>query len=228
MRDPTTMTMTGGSDLDIAASSSWDRSARRSWRRASRALLIDEMDKADVRSAERSAERFRRRAFLRFPSCRDVKPPEATSKVRLFSPVRVEEAAGSATIDGGWVECREFPFVVLTSNRERDFPPAFCGAVCASRCRSRARRSARIVKEHLGAAIAAKAEDLIGEFVTSGNRRDRDRSIAQRAHLLLGREGCRNRRSRPPRAPPPGNRTRRVIDPLRPGPARIGASISNR
>jgi MoxR-like ATPase len=32
---------------------------------------------------------------------------------------------GTAAIVGGRVRCRAFPFVVLTSNNEREFPPAF-------------------------------------------------------------------------------------------------------
>jgi hypothetical protein len=39
--------------------------------------------------------------------------------------VRTHDAGASAQIPGGRVRCNEFPIVVMTSNRERDFPAAF-------------------------------------------------------------------------------------------------------
>lgn len=35
------------------------------------------------------------------------------------------DSGAPARIEGGFVRCETFPFVVMTSNGERDFPPAF-------------------------------------------------------------------------------------------------------
>ena len=39
--------------------------------------------------------------------------------------VETDDPGCRAPIQAGRVQCREFPIVVLTSNREREFPPAF-------------------------------------------------------------------------------------------------------
>jgi hypothetical protein len=39
--------------------------------------------------------------------------------------VRTADLNGTADVREGMVQCTEFPIVVMTSNRERDFPPAF-------------------------------------------------------------------------------------------------------
>jgi MoxR-like ATPase len=155
-----------------------------------RALLIDEMDKADVDLPNDLLNVFEEGRF-EIPELSRRQATEAASTVRLFSPVPVEEAASTATITGGWVECREFPFIVLTSNRERDFPPAFlrrCLRVEMPKPEPADLRE--IVREHLGEAIAARAGDLIDEFVRrQGTGAVATDQLLNAAHLLLGREG---------------------------------------
>jgi MoxR-like ATPase len=101
------------------------------WQRP-RVLLIDEIDKSDIQlpnellslleegmyvipPLQREVDRAKRQAQLdnqQIPSHSDVE-------------VRTADLDGTAPVRGGVVQCREFPIVVMTSNRERDFPPAF-------------------------------------------------------------------------------------------------------
>lgn len=85
-------------------------------RRRPRLLLIDEIDKCDIDLPGDLLHVFERGSY---------EIPELVRERR--QPVRVRCADGeqSVYIAGGRVECCEFPLVVLTSNEERDFPPAF-------------------------------------------------------------------------------------------------------
>ena len=66
----------------------------------------------------------------------------------------------------GQVLCKSFPFIVLTSNGEREFPPAFM-----RRCLRldlpvpSPEQLAGIVTSHLGLDLAAAGQDLLEEFV---------------------------------------------------------------
>lgn len=101
------------------------------WERP-RVLLIDEIDKSDIQlpnellslleegsytipPLQREVDRARREAERnKQPSL----PPEDV-------PVRTADLESTAPVRAGLVQCKEFPIVVMTSNRERDFPPAF-------------------------------------------------------------------------------------------------------
>ena len=97
-----------------------------------RVLLIDEIDKSDIQLPNellslleegtytippllREVDRARRQA------ARNNQPPPPSEDV----PVRTADQDGTALVRAGLVQCQEFPIVVMTSNRERDFPPAF-------------------------------------------------------------------------------------------------------
>jgi MoxR-like ATPase len=154
-----------------------------------RALLIDEVDKADVDLPNDLLNVFEEGRF-EIPELSRRQAAEAMALVRLFSPLPLPEPQ-TTTITGGWVQCREFPFVVLTSNRERDFPPAFL-----RRCLrlempqpKKAGDLRDIVASHLGQKTADKADDLIREFIRlqSSGAVATDQ-LLNAAHLLLGRE----------------------------------------
>ena len=83
-----------------------------------RVLLIDEIDKCDINLPNDLLDLFEegRYEIRELVRCKD----EYESV-----EVRTADADVFATIKGGRVFCREFPFVVMTSNGERDFPPAF-------------------------------------------------------------------------------------------------------
>jgi MoxR-like ATPase len=87
------------------------------WRRP-RVLLIDELDKCDIdlpNDLLHVLENgwFRIRELARLAAGSNPRPVHVLSDDDL--PVRIER---------GRVHCTEFPFVVMTSNQERTFPPA--------------------------------------------------------------------------------------------------------
>lgn len=86
--------------------------------RLPRVLLIDELDKSDLDLPNDLLNVFEDGEF---------EIPELV-RVRNRSPevqVHTADAGGTAIIRGGQVRCHAFPVVVITSNGERDFPPAF-------------------------------------------------------------------------------------------------------
>jgi MoxR-like ATPase len=124
--------------------------------RTPRALLIDEIDKADIDLPNDLLNVFERGEF------------EIPELARVSGSHDIREAPPGTeqfTIHDGQVRCAQFPFVVLTSNGERDFPAAFL-----RRC-IRLRMPAPdvelltdIVTAHLGPAAAAECGDMIRQF----------------------------------------------------------------
>ena len=101
------------------------------WERP-RVLLIDEIDKSDIQLPNELLSLLEEGTYTIPPLQREVNrarreaernnqalpPPEDV-------PVRTADLNGTALVRAGLVQCKEFPIVVMTSNRERDFPPAF-------------------------------------------------------------------------------------------------------
>jgi MoxR-like ATPase len=81
-----------------------------------RALLIDEIDKADVDLPNDLLNIFEEGEF-EIPELSRLK--ETTVEVRQYG------SNTTVSLTKGRIACFEFPFVVLTSNGERDFPPPF-------------------------------------------------------------------------------------------------------
>ncbi|MCX4987874.1 MULTISPECIES: AAA family ATPase [unclassified Streptomyces] len=83
-----------------------------------RVLLIDELDKSDLDLANDLLSIFEEGSFT---------IPELLRARRRHPVVRVltNDPEGEAEIRGGTVTCNAFPLVVMTSNSEREFPPAF-------------------------------------------------------------------------------------------------------
>src|SRR5512142_669962 len=83
-----------------------------------RVLLVDEIDKSDIDLPNDLLDVFEEGEY---------EIPEL-ARIADTDPevdVRPADDGGPVRIVGGSVRCREFPLVVLTSNGERDFPPAF-------------------------------------------------------------------------------------------------------
>jgi MoxR-like ATPase len=97
-----------------------------------RVLLIDEIDKSDIQLPNELLSLLEEGVFeipplrremdreLRLAQLKGLPLPPATPQ-----RVRTADADRPAMIQAGVVQCHEFPIVVMTSNRERDFPPAF-------------------------------------------------------------------------------------------------------
>ncbi|MFS2295653.1 MAG: MoxR family ATPase, partial [Actinomadura sp.] len=92
--------------------------------------------------------------------------PELSRRADPSAEVRTADGRGDrVTVHGGRVRCNAFPLVVMTSNGEREFPPAFlrrCVTVELRQPSDEAELSA-IVREHLGP-LADQSEDLVRRF----------------------------------------------------------------
>jgi MoxR-like ATPase len=84
-----------------------------------RVLLIDELDKSDIDLPNDLLSVFEEGGFVISELAR---LPADQAAVEVFT---TSDRDDRALIKQGSVTCREFPFVVITSNAEREFPPAF-------------------------------------------------------------------------------------------------------
>ncbi|MEB3148862.1 MAG: MoxR family ATPase [Sphaerospermopsis sp.] len=126
-----------------------------------RVLLIDEIDKSDIDLPNDLLHIFEEGEF---------EIPELRRIADKLDQVEVQTADkdGKATIKQGRVRCTSFPFVILTSNGERDFPPPFL-----RRCirldiqEPNQEELERIVKAHLQLddKLSKEADNLIDQFL---------------------------------------------------------------
>jgi MoxR-like ATPase len=83
-----------------------------------RVLLIDEIDKSDIDLPNDLLHIFEEGEF-EIPELRRI--ADKIGKVEVQTAYKDQKA----TIEKGRIRCTSFPFVILTSNGERDFPPPF-------------------------------------------------------------------------------------------------------
>ncbi|MCP3964596.1 MAG: MoxR family ATPase [bacterium] len=143
-----------------------------------RVLLIDEIDKADIDLPNDLLHVFEEGEF------------EIAELVRISSkvpevavlPVDGRSDEDRVTVTRGRVQCAEFPLVVLTSNAEREMPPAF-----RRRCLSlnidppSEEELQRIVLAHFEDLDLKKVDELIKDFV---RRRDEGPALLATDQLL--------------------------------------------
>lgn len=124
-----------------------------------RALLVDEMDKGDVDLPNDLLTVFEEGVF-EIPEL--ARLPEEMADVDVLTA----DHQGWVTVHQGRVQCTEFPIVVITSNGERDFPPAFL-----RRCirldlpAPDEERLRAIVAAHLGPELLPEVDDLLQAFL---------------------------------------------------------------
>ncbi|MEO3972562.1 MoxR family ATPase [Streptomyces sp. CAU 1734] len=134
---------------------------------APRILLIDELDKSDQDLANDLLSVFEEGQFA---------VPELV-RVRRREPrvtVMTDDPHGSADVVGGVVHCRAFPIVVITSNGEREFPPAFLRRCLRLRMPDPDRSQlVDMVAAHLtrSAVSGPGTEDLITRFLQRSRER---------------------------------------------------------
>jgi MoxR-like ATPase len=134
-----------------------------------RVLLVDELDKSDQDLANDLLSVFEEGQF----------PIAELVRARRLHPrvtVMTDDPNGTAEIVDGVVKCRAFPIVVITSNGEREFPPAFLRRCLRLRMPDPDRpQLVDMVLAHLreaaGATGSTPAEGLIDRFLR--NSRDR-------------------------------------------------------
>jgi MoxR-like ATPase len=142
-----------------------------------RVLLIDEIDKSDIDLPNDLLHVFEEGTYS-IPEL--LRLPDEQGQVSVNTWDR-----SAVLITRGIVRCAAFPFVVMTSNGERDFPPAFL-----RRCirldlpTPTAEKLARIVEAHLGRDILRLAQPLIDEYLMRRTRYSADIATDQLLNAL--------------------------------------------
>ncbi|GAA0478705.1 MoxR family ATPase [Streptomyces olivaceiscleroticus] len=127
-----------------------------------RVLLVDELDKGDVDLPNDLLAVFESGEF-EIPELARLPEDQADVDVLTADPGVTEP------VHRGRVRCREFPVVVITSNGERDFPPAFLRrCVRLDLPDPDETRLREIIAAHLGPDILPEVDDLLTAFL---NRR---------------------------------------------------------
>jgi MoxR-like ATPase len=124
-----------------------------------RVVLIDEIDKSDIDLPNDLLHVLENGAF------------EITELAREADQQRVVEVAvtGGADrvkVESGQVRCSVFPFIAITSNGERDLPPAFLRRCLRIDIKPPDKEQLRaIVRKHLGTGATDTLEALLETFV---------------------------------------------------------------
>lgn len=125
-----------------------------------RVLLIDELDKSDIDLPNDLLNVLEEGEFA-IPELERVadRLPDGEAEVLTDDGTKVR-------VRDGRVRCRAFPFVVLTSNGERDFPaPLMRRCIHLELGRPDHKRLATFVRAHLGDEAARRGDDLIAHFL---------------------------------------------------------------
>jgi MoxR-like ATPase len=154
-----------------------------------RVLLIDELDKGDLQLPNELLNLFEEGCFPIPQLVREARRHSQTAHLQTADP------GCTWPVDGGQVVCREFPIVVLTSNGEREFPPAF-----HRRCiRITMPTPTHVDLEHVVSAHFSKspgfsADELAGEIReflgTEGNLDRATDQLLNALYLLTVQEGA--------------------------------------
>ncbi|MFC6878355.1 MULTISPECIES: AAA family ATPase [Actinomadura] len=125
-----------------------------------RVLLIDEIDKSDIDLPNDLLTIFEKGEY---------EIPELSRRDEPEARVLTADGGGPGArvaVTGGRVACAAFPLVVMTSNGEREFPPAFLRRCVTVDLRQPADAAelAAIVREHLGP-LADRSDDLVRRFL---------------------------------------------------------------
>ncbi|OYD95182.1 AAA family ATPase [Nostoc sp. 'Peltigera membranacea cyanobiont' 213] len=134
-----------------------------------RALLIDEIDKSDIDLPNDLLHVFEEGQF-EIPELIRIAEKLETVEVQTAYKDKTEHTYKHirATVKQGRIQCTAFPFVILTSNGERDFPPAFLRRCLRLNIKEPDESELeKIVAAHLGndENVTAQAKLLINEFL---------------------------------------------------------------
>ncbi|MFE0106326.1 AAA family ATPase [Streptomyces sp. NPDC059009] len=151
-----------------------------------RVLLVDEIDKSDIDLPNDLLTIFEKGSYELVELARRAEP---TARV-----MTADSTTDRVEIRDGTVTCRAFPLVVMTSNGEREFPPAFlrrCVTVDLKQPATVEELTA-IVREHLGGVVGADhGEGTEGEL-PDGAREIIERFFARRSKGLLANDQLLN------------------------------------
>ncbi len=128
-------------------------------RQLPRVLLIDELDKSEADLPNDLLSIFEDGQFT-IPELERVR--NRTPMVSVFT----DDPPEIASISGGRVRCNAFPVIVITSNGERDFPPAFLRRCLRLEIEPpNEERLAKMVASHLTSPDGKLRDQLVHEFV---------------------------------------------------------------
>ncbi|KOV10492.1 ATPase AAA [Streptomyces sp. XY431] len=124
-----------------------------------RVLLIDELDKGDLDLPNDLLTVFEE-GYFEIPELSRL--PHDQDRIKICTADR----DGHTVVTRGLVRCTEFPVVVITTNGERDFPPAFLRRCVPLYLRDPAEEQLReIITAHLKDIEATRIDDLVEEFL---------------------------------------------------------------
>ena len=116
---------------------------------------------------------------------------EKDVEVRTTSPwAKTTVVRPTATVHNGRVQCSSFPFIVVTSNGEREFPPAFLRrCIRVDLPDPDEEQLTAIVRAHLGAEVADKAAARIKQFATGERGSMATDQLLNALHIIHGVNG---------------------------------------
>ncbi|WP_433271661.1 AAA family ATPase [Actinosynnema sp. CS-041913] len=124
-----------------------------------RVLLIDELDKGDIDLPNDLLNVFEEGEY-------DIPELARISGSRPEVLVRTADHGCTAAVTEGVVRCREFPVVIVTSNGEREFPPAFLRRCLRLHVAPPDfRRLGQMVAAHFGTPEGIELKGLIERFL---------------------------------------------------------------
>ncbi len=139
-----------------------------------RVLLIDEIDKGDIDLPNDLLNIFEEGEY-EIPELRRM------ARTRPEVPIQPHDSDEAVLIRDGRVRSSQFPFVVLTSNGEREFPPAFLRRCLRLQIDPPDEQTlVAIVRAQIGDAPFAASEELIRRLVGHfhARRQDQRQSLA--------------------------------------------------
>ena len=159
-----------------------------------RVLLIDEIDKSDLTLPNDLLNLFEEGEF-KIPELERRKRQRGDNTDETVE-VRTADPGLTTQITNGQVQCCEFPMVVMTSNGEREFPPAFYRRCLRVRMPNPTSASLRpIVQAHFTdtdssgwLSTAANLDGLLQAFLDRGKKADRATDQLLNAIHLMTRD----------------------------------------
>ncbi|MFG6101661.1 MoxR family ATPase [Leptothoe sp. EHU-05/26/07-4] len=153
-----------------------------------RILLIDEIDKSDIDLPNDLLHTFEEGRY-RIDELERIK--EVLSTVEVGTSYT--QSSVTAEITNGQVQCNAFPFVILTSNGERDFPPPFLRRCIRLEMEEPdPKELSDIVSRHLQRLdpdVLTKAQPIINAFVEKRSSEELATDQLLNAIYLLLQEG---------------------------------------
>jgi MoxR-like ATPase len=163
-----------------------------------RPLLIDEIDKSDLDLPNDLLNVLEEGRYI-IPEL-----ARAGGRFTVRAPGLDLDGKGEAVIEDGLVAVHEFPFIVMTSNGEREFPAPFLRrCIRLDMPKLEAKDLAAIVEAHLGHERAELASRLIDEVLKNRERLTIDQ-LLNAVFLTIGGQDGRV----------PDEATRKVLEPL--------------